>query len=53
MYDTLLKDEGLYLSYQSNIAMLLYDKSELNGDNSIAHNKRDELAKEIINLIFS
>ncbi|HEC64304.1 MAG TPA: hypothetical protein ENI23_03320 [bacterium] len=53
MYETLSKDEGLYIGYQSNIAMLLYDESEQKGDDSISYNKRNELAKKIIKLIFS
>ena len=53
MYDILLKDEGFYLGYQSNVAMLLYDESGQKGDDSISYNKRNELAKKIIKLIFS
>lgn len=53
MYETLSKDKGLYLSYQANIAMLLYDENEQSGDDSISLNKRDELAKKIIELVFS
>ena len=52
MGETLLKDEGLYLSYQANIAMLLYDESGQKGDDSISYNKRNEIAKKIIKLIF-
>ena len=56
MHETLLKDEGLYIGYQSNIAMLLHDEQERNNNTPIDykdHNNRNELAKKIINLIFS
>lgn len=56
MYKTLLKDEGLYISYQSNIAMLLCDEqnNRVNGtpvDYTV--DKSNEMAKRLIKLIFS
>ncbi len=55
MNDTLLKDKGLYQGYQSNIAMLLHDEQDRNGKpiNYKDHENRNEIAKKIINLIFS
>ena len=56
MYETLLKDKGLYFSYQSNIAMLLYDEQAHNNDKPIDYmnyTNRNEIAKKIIKLIFS
>ena len=54
MSETLFKDEGLYIGYQSNIAMLLYDEQGRNGKpiDYKDHNNRNEIAKKIINLIF-
>jgi len=56
MNKTLLKDKGLYYGYQSNIAMLLYDEQEGNNDKPIDykdHDNRNEIAKKIVDLIFS
>jgi len=57
MGETLLfKDEGLYISYQANIAMLLYDEQKRNGSCLIDFtdkDKRDDLANKILKLIFS
>lgn len=56
MNDTLLKDKGLYQGYQSNIAMLLHDEQVKCNDKPIDYKdykNRNEMAKSIINLIFS
>ena len=56
MNETLLKDKDLYYGYQSNIAMLLHDEQDRNNNTSIDykdHKNINEIAKEIINLIFS
>ena len=56
MNETLLKDKGLYISYQANIAMLLNDEQERNKSCPIDYRNptnRNEIAKKIINLIFS
>lgn len=55
MGDTLSKDKDLYYGYQSNIAMLLCDEQTRN-EKPIDygnHKNRNEIAKKIINLIFS
>ena len=41
------KDYAFYESYQSNIAMLLYDKAGITD-----YNERNKIAKEIMRLIF-
>lgn len=55
MGNNLLKDKDLYHSYQSNIAMLLHNEQDRNGEpiNYKDHKNRNEMAKKIINLIFS
>ena len=56
MNETLSKDKDLYYGYQSNIAMLLHDEQDRNNNKPIDykdHNNRNEIAKKIINLIFS
>jgi len=54
MGKTLLKDETLYIAYQSNIAMLLHDEQDRNGApiDYKDYDNRNEIAKKIINLIF-
>ena len=56
MGETLLfKDEGLYIGYQANIAMLLYD--EQNRNNCLLdfaeEEQRNKIANKILKLIFS
>ena len=55
MHRTLLKDENLFYVYQSNIAMLLCDEQTRNEKPIDYGNRinRNEIAKKIINLIFS
>jgi len=55
MGETLLKDEGLYIAYQSNIAILLHDEQDRNGKpiDYKDYDNRNEIGKKIINLIFS
>ena len=56
MGETLLKDETLYIAYQSNIAMLLHDEQDRNNNTPIDYkdyDNRNEIAKKIISLIFS
>lgn len=42
-----LKDEGLWIAYQANVAMLLNDKY-----NMIDHKTRNQAAEDILKLIF-
>ena len=56
MNKTLSEDEDLFYGYQSNIAMLLHDEQVYNKDKPINyknHDNRNEIARKIINLIFS
>ena len=48
MAEFLSKDEGLYISYQANIAMLLHDRHGITD-----YEKRNAAADEILSLIFS
>jgi hypothetical protein len=56
MGETLLrKDEGLYISYRANVAMLLYDEQKKNGSCLIDFTEpecRNKIADRILNLIF-
>ena len=52
----LFKDEGLYISYQANIAMLLYDEQNRNGNCLMDFTEpecRNKIANKILKLIFS
>ena len=57
MRDTLSKDKGLYVGYQSNIATLLHDEQDKRSDDSpidyTNYDNRNNMAKLIISLIFS
>ena len=48
MANELTIDEGLYLGYQSNIAMYLHDNWEI-----VTVHDRNKAAKELIDLIFN
>ena len=53
----LFKDEGLYISYQANIAMLLYDEQSRGNNNCLLDFSepecRNKIANKILKLIFS
>jgi len=54
MRETLRRDGGLYLGYQANIAMLLHDEQQGNGEPIDFRDKdnRDTIARKILDLIF-
>lgn len=47
MGQELLRDEGLYIGYRANVAMLLHDRYGIRD-----HETRNKAARDILNLIF-
>lgn len=50
MYKKLLSDKSLYIAYQSNIAMKIYDMRRKDG--RLNHKECNDVAHELIKLIF-